>query len=159
MSQRAKDISQRIESLKNEVVAFVETLSEDDWKKPCEWEEWPVGVTARHLGAGHFGISKLLGMIVAGKELPQMTMDQVHEMSKKDSREHMDCTKTEALEQLRKNGAALAAYVAGLSDDELDRKASMPAFGGAVTTAQMIDYIIFQSAASHFDSMKTAVGR
>jgi len=40
----------------------------------------------------------------------------------KDSREHFDCTKAEALDALRKNGADLATFVAGLSDDELDRK-------------------------------------
>lgn len=159
MSQRAQKLSQRIESFRDEVVAFVEGLSGDDWSKRCQWEEWSVGVAARHLGAGHFAISKLLGMIVDGKELPQLTMDQVNEMSKKDAREHADCTPAEALDLLRKNGAKLAAYVAGLSDDELDRKASMPAFGGEVTTGQMIDYLIFQSADQHFESMKAAVER
>jgi len=77
----------------------------------------------------------------------------------KDSREHFDCTKAEALDALRKNGADLATFVAGLSDDELDRKGSMPAFGGEVTVNQVIDFVIFQSAQEHFDSMKTAVGR
>jgi len=159
MNQRAKDISERIESFRDDVVAFVENLSDDDWKNVCEWEEWSVGVTASHLGAGHFAISGMLGMIVKGEELPQLTMDQVNEMSKKSVQKHTDCTKTEALELLRKNGAELAAYVSGLTDDELDRKGSMPAFGGEVSAEKFIDYIIFQSAAQHFDSMKTAVGR
>jgi hypothetical protein len=101
----------------------------------------------------------MLAMIVKGEELPQLTMDQVNAMSKKNVQKHANCTKTDALEQLRKNGAELAAYVAGLTEDDLDRKGSMPAFGGEVTTEKFIDYIIFQSAAQHFDSMKTAVGR
>ena len=54
MSQRAKDLSVRIESFRDDVVAFVENLSEDDWKRVCDWEEWSVGVTAHHLGAGSF---------------------------------------------------------------------------------------------------------
>jgi DinB superfamily len=159
MSQRAKDISERIESFRDDVVAFVEILSDDDWKRVCAWEEWSVGVTACHLGAGHFGMSGMLCMIVKGEELPQLTMDQVNEMSKKSVQKHTDCTKTEALELLRKNGSELAAYVSGLTDDELDRKGSMPAFGGEVSAEKFIDYIIFQSATQHFDSMKTAVGR
>jgi hypothetical protein len=159
MSQRAKELSKRIESFRDDVVAFVEDLSDDDWKRVCDWEEWTVGVTARHLGAGHFAISAMLAMIVKGEELPQLTMDQVNAMSKKNAQKHTDCTKAEALEQLRKNGAELAAYVSGLTEDKLDRKVSMPAFGGEVTTEKFIDYIIFQSAAQHFDSMKTAVGR
>jgi hypothetical protein len=158
MNRRAKDMSARIETFKDDAVAFVENLSDDDWKRVCEWEEWTVGVTACHLGAGHFAISGMLGMIVKGEDLPQLTMDQVNAMSKKNAQKHSDYTKTKALELLRKNGAELAAFVSGLTEDELDRKGSMPAFGGEVTAEQFIDYIIFQSAAQHFDSMKTAVG-
>jgi hypothetical protein len=159
MSKRALDLSKRIESFRDNVIAYVDTLSGEEWNAKCDWEQWTAGVTARHLGAGHFGIFRLLGMIVQGKELPQLTMDQINAMSGKDAREHPDCTKAEALEHLRKNGAELAAFVAGLSDEELDRKGSMPAFGGAVTLNQMVDYVIFQSAQEHFDSIKTAVGR
>jgi hypothetical protein len=57
------------------------------------------------------------------------------------------------------HGAELVAFIAGLSDDELDRKGSMPAFGGDVTVNQVIEFVIFQSAQQHFDSMKTAGGR
>lgn len=159
MNRRVKDISERIERFREDVVAFVENLSDDEWKRVCEWEEWPVGVTAHHLGAGHFAISGMLGMIVKGEDLPQLTMDQVNAMSKKSAQEHSDCTKAEALDMLRKNGAELAEFISGLTEDELDRKGSMPAFGGEVTTEKFIDYIIFQSAAQHFNSMKTAVGR
>jgi hypothetical protein len=159
MSQRANDLSKRIESFRDDVIAFVEQLSDEDWKAVSQWEKWTVGVAARHLGAGHLGIFKLLGLIVQGKELPQLTMDQLNEMSKKDAREHAGCTKAEALEELRTNGAEMAAFVAALSDDDLDRKGSMPALGGEASVDQVIDMIIFQSAQQHFDSMKAAVGR
>jgi hypothetical protein len=159
MSQKAKDLSKRIETFRDDLIAYVETLSEKEWNAMCDWEEWTVGVTARHLGAGHFGIGGMLTMIVQGKELPQVTMDQLNASSDKDSREHADCTKAEALDHLSKNGTELAAYVAALSDEELDRKGSMPAFNGEVTTSQFIETIIFHSAREHFDHMKTAVGR
>ena len=159
MSQRAKDISKRIGSFADEVITFVESLTGSDWNKICDWEDWTVGVTARHVGAGHFAISKMAAMIVKGEDLPPLSMDQINAMSEKDSRKHSDCTKAEALELLRKNSAELAAFASGLTDDELDRKGSMPAFGGEVTTEQLLDFIIFQSAAQHFDSMRAAVGK
>jgi hypothetical protein len=159
MSQRAKELSKRIESFRDDVIAFVDKLSAEDWNAVSEWEKWTVGVAARHLGAGHLGFSKMLGMIVQGKELPQLTMDQINAMSNKEAREHADCTKADALEQLRKNGAEMTAFVSALTDDELDRKGSMPVFGGEATVNQVIDFIIFQSAQQHFDSMKAAIGR
>ncbi|MEJ2285678.1 MAG: hypothetical protein P8X85_19040, partial [Desulfobacterales bacterium] len=63
------------------------------------------------------------------------------------------------LEALRKNGAELSAFVAGLTDDQLDRKGSMPAFGGEASVNQIVEFVIFQSAREHLDSMKKAVGK
>jgi len=159
MSQRAKDLSKRIESFRDDVIAYVDTLSGQQWNAKCDWEEWTAGVTARHIGAGHFRIFELAGMIIEGKELPPLTIDQINAMSDKDSRAHADCTKDEALDALRENGAELVAFIAALSDEELDRKGNMPAFGGEATVDQVIDFVIFQSAQEHFDSMKTAVGK
>jgi hypothetical protein len=159
MDRRASDISKRIQSFAGEVITFVEKLSDSDWIKTCDWEDWTVGVPARHLGAAHFAISKMASIIVKGEALPPLSMDQINEMSEKDSRKHADCTKAEALEFLRKNSDELASFIARLTDAELDRKGSMPAFGGEVTTEQLIDYIIFQSAAQHFNSMRAAVGQ
>jgi len=159
MSQRAKDLSKRIESFRDDVITYVDAFTGEDWNAKCDAEDWTAGVTARHIGAGHFGIFGLAGMIVEGKELPPLTIDQINEMSEKDSRAHGDCTKEDALEALRKNGADLVAFIAGLSDEELDRKGNMPAFGGDATVSQVIEFVIFQSAQEHFDSMKKAVGR
>lgn len=159
MSQRAKDLSKRIESFRDSVIAYVESLNDDGWNAKCDWEEWAAGVTARHIGAGHFRIFELLGMILEGKDLPPLTMDQINVMSDKDSREHSDCTKAEALEGLQKNGTELAEFISGLSDEELDRKGRMPAFGGEVTVNQVLEFVIFQSAREHFDSIQKAVGR
>ena len=158
MSQRSKDLSKRVEAFRDDVIAYVESMNGEEWNAVCEWEEWTAGVTARHLGAGHFRIFEMLGMILEGKELPQLTIDQINAMSDKDSREHSDCTKAEALEQLRQNGIELAAFIAGLGDDELDRKGNMPAFGGEASVNQIIEFVIFQSAHEHFDNIKKAVG-
>lgn len=159
MTQRAQELSKRIESFKDDVIAYVNTLSDEDWNAQCEWEEWTAGVTARHVGAGHFRIFELVGMIIDGKELPPLTIEQINAMSDKDSRAHADCTKDEALAALRENGAELVTFIAGLSDEELDRKGSMPAFGGEATVSQIIEFVIFQSAQEHLDSMKAAVGK
>lgn len=159
MSQRAKNISKRIKSFADEVITFVENVIESDWTKICGWENWSVGVTARHIGAAHFSILKMAAMIVRGEDLPLLSMDQVNAISEKDSRKHAHCTKDEALELLRKNSDGLIEFIVGLTDDDLDRKGNMPAFGGEVTTEQLFDYIIFQSAAQHFNSMKAAVGK
>ena len=159
MSQRGEDLSKKIDAFRDDVIAFVDALSDEEWNATCEWEDWTAGVTARHIGAGHFRIFELVGMVLEGKELPQLTMDEINAMSDKDARAHSDTTQAETLEALRKNGTKLSAFVAGLSDDQLDRKGSMPAFGGEASVNQIIEFVIFQSAQEHLDSMKKAVGK
>lgn len=159
MSKRAQDLSKRIENFKDEVITFVENLSPEEWNAVSDWEKWTVGVVARHLGAGHFGFYKVVNMILQGKELPQMTMDQINEMSNQDAREHAGCTKDEALDELRRNGTEFVSFVSGMSDEELDRTSNMPALGGNVSADRVIELILFQSAQQHFESMKAAVGR
>ena len=157
MDQRQSQIAERIQSFSNEVMAYVEKLSDDDWKKRCEWEQWSVGMTAHHIGAGHLAIFNIAGMIINGEPLPPLTMDQINAMSNEQAQEFVNTTQSEALEQLEKNSASMVAFVKGLSDEQLDSKGSMPAFGGEVTTEQLIEYVIFQSAVEHFESIKAAV--
>jgi DinB superfamily len=158
MNERVNVIAERIKGFGDEVIAFVENLSTKDWNSVCDWEQWPVGVAARHIGAVHFTLFKMIDMMIRGEALPPLDMDQINDGAKKDSQAHADCTKTEVLDLLRKNSAEMAAFVSGLNDDDLDRKGSMPAFGGEVTAEQLIHFVIFVSAARHLKSMQTAIG-
>ncbi len=88
MSERADKLADRIKSFSNEVIAFVENMSDDDWNKPLEWEQWPAGVTAYHIGAGHLAIFDLAGLIVKGEPLPQLNMDQIFEMANQQAKEN-----------------------------------------------------------------------
>ena len=46
----------------NEVIAFVEKCSDENWEKVCSGEEWPVGVVVRHIAAGQFSALGLVKM-------------------------------------------------------------------------------------------------
>lgn len=157
MSDRASKLADKIKSFSNEVITFVENMSDDDWNKTLDWEQWSAGVTAHHIGAGHLAIFDLAGMIVQGEPLPQLSMDQIFEMANQQAKENAQCTKADTLEHLRNNSDRMITFIKGLSDEELNRKGSMPAFDGDVTTEQLIEYVIFQSAAQHFENIAEAV--
>lgn len=157
MSQRADHIAARVQSFSDEVTAYVGNLSDNDWTKTCDAEQWTVGVTAHHIGAAHLAIFNIAEMIIKGEPLPPLTMDQINAMSNEQAQKHAHCTKAQAMEQLKTNSAKMVAFIKGLTDEDLDRKGSMPAFGGEVTTEQLIGYVVFESAAEHYESIKTAL--
>lgn len=159
MTQRAENLSRRIAAFRDDALAFVESLTDEDWRQTCEWEKWTVGATACHLAGGHLAIAGMLGMMVRGEALPQLTMEDITAMANKSAQDFALSTKAEAIDLLRKNGDKLVTAVAGLSDDDLERKGSMPAFGGEVSAGQLVDFVVFQSGSQHLASMKAAVGR
>lgn len=157
MGEKGKELARRLGAFSHDVVTFVEGCSEENWKKACEKEEWPVGVTARHIGTGHFEAAGLARMIVKGEKLPEFTMEQLVAMANEHARQHAGCTREEVLGLLRRNSAALVDYVAGLSDAELDRTGHLALAGGKLSAQQLIEAVILKSGGEHFESMKAAV--
>ncbi len=158
MKQNNEELAERIRTFNDEVIAFVEQCSVEQWQKVCAWEEWSVGVTARHIGAGHFEVISLAEMIINGQTLPELTMDDFRQMGNQHAREHAECSREEVLAILRKNGAAAADYVAGKTAAELERQAYLSVTGGDVTARQLLEYVILESGGEHLANMKIAAG-
>jgi hypothetical protein len=156
MTVRAKDLAERLRVFNGEVISFVENCTEEDWRKVCAWEEWTVGVIARHIGAGHFSVIEWVKMIIDGQKLPELTGEQITEMANQHAREHADCTKAEVLDILRKHGEAFAGYVADLDDTELDRAGYLTMADREVSAQQIIENVILHSGGKHFANMRAA---
>jgi hypothetical protein len=159
MSQRAKELAKRFATLNNEIISFVESCPQEDWSKVCSGENWPVGVVARHVAAGHYRALELAKMIVEERQLPELSPEKIDQSNARHAEKHAGCTKDEVLGLLRKNGSTITDYVTGLDDAELDRTGHLAAAGGTISTQQCIDNIIILSATEHFANMKAATGR
>jgi hypothetical protein len=159
MSTRAEDLAERIAAFNQEAISLVEKCPDKDWQKECQEETWSVAVVARHIPAAHYRAFKLVKMIVAREELPQVSMESVHEMNARHAEEHANCTKDEVLDLLRKYGEPIAEYISQLGDDDLDRIGRLEAMGGDATAEKFIENVILVSCGEHLASMKAATGR
>ena len=154
MSDRAKNLANRLNSFNEEVISFVENCTESDWRK-VGVEEWPVGVTARHIGANHYSAAMSLARIILkGEKLPEKTIEQITENANRHAREHAGCTKSEVLEVLRDQGRKVVDFAADLKDFELDKTPLLPPIGGELSVEQFLEAVILRSAKEHFQSMK-----
>lgn len=156
MSQRAKELSERFRGFNNEIIAFVENCSDENWKKVCSGEKWPVGVVARHIAAGHYSAFGLAKMIVDGKQLPELTNGAIDQGNAQHAKKHANCTKDEVLGILREKGSSVAEYVDGLDDEDLDRTSNLSVAGGTISAQQFIENIIIHSGTEHLTNMKSA---
>ena len=158
MSQRAREISELFKKFNKEVIAFVENCSDENWGKICSGENWPVGVVARHIAAGHYSAFGLAKMIVEGKQLPELTNETIDQGNAEHAKKHANCTKDEVLGILRENGSSVAEYVAGLNDADLDRTSNLPAVGGTISVQQFIENVLIHSGTEHLTNMKNVTG-
>lgn len=158
MSKRAADLAERLKAFNNVLIGFVETCSDENWRKVCPGEQWPVGVVVRHIAASHYGALGLVKMMVAGEKLPDLTEGVIDQMNSKHAEKHRHCTRDEVLKTLRESGTSAADYVAGLSDIDLDRSCRIAAAGGDMTTEQLIMILIIRSGGEHFANAKAATG-
>ena len=158
MSERAKDLAERFTAFNNEVMEFVENCSDENWRKVCPGENWPIGVVARHIGAAHYRALGLAKMIAAGEKLPKLTDEAINGANAKHAQNHNACGKEEVLGILRENGSALTDFLAELTDENLDHTAVLEVVGGEISTRQFVESVILQSAGEHLANMQSATG-
>jgi hypothetical protein len=157
MSDTANTLKKSFDTLNNNLISFVENCPAGDWEKVSPGETWPVGLVARHVADGHYSLLAFLQIIVAGGELPEMSMDAIDAMNEKHAADHSGCKKDEVLGMLKENGGKISSYIAGLSEDDLNRTAYFSLAGGDISAAQVVENVLISGCTEHLENMKTTV--
>ena len=140
MGQRAELLADRIEEGAAGLAAFVEGLSETEWRTPMSTgsDRRPVGVIVHHVAFVYPIEVDLAKAIAGGKAVTDVTWEVVAGLNGKHASDQATVTKAAALELLRKNSREAAAAVRAFTDEELDRAAPFSLAYGAPVTAQFV---------------------
>ena len=160
--RRAEALADRIEQGAAGLAAFVEGLSEEDWRKPMsgDRDRRPVGVIVHHVASVYPIEVDLAKAIAGGKPVADVTWNVVADMNAKHASDQASVTKAAALELLRKNSREAAAAVRTMTDEDLDKAAPFGLSYGAPVTAQFVieDHAVRHSW-HHLAKIRTALGR
>lgn len=158
MGLRAEELARRFEQANQSMIDMVTAC--DDLGIACPAEGWTAAALGSHVGGGHHGIVEhLIKPIVAGESLPPLDQDSFDVPNARAAAENAAMPKAEVLEMLRAHGSVAAAYVRGLSDEDLDRTTTMPAFGpDPVTAEQVIEWVLIGHPLEHGDSLRQGIG-
>jgi hypothetical protein len=158
MGAKGEALAKQFETRAQEATAVLEKLSDADWKKVTDAEKWSVGVTAHHVAGAHEGIAGIVQAVVAGQSMGNFTMDMLHERNAKHAKEHANCTKAETIALHKKNAAAAAAVVRGLSDEQLAKSGTVLTGAPPMSAEQVVTGILINHVDEHFGSIKKTVG-
>jgi hypothetical protein len=158
MGAKGEALAKQFEGKAQEGAAVLEKLSDADWKKVTDAEKWSVGVTAHHVAGAHEGIANIIKAVVAGQSMGNFTMDMLHAANAKHAQEHANCTKVETIALHKKNAAAAAAVVRGLSDDQLAKSGTVLTGNPPMSAEQVVTGILINHVDDHFGSIRKTVG-
>ncbi|HEY6902745.1 MAG TPA: DinB family protein [Candidatus Acidoferrales bacterium] len=163
MGRRAELLADRIEEGAANLAAFVEKLSDAEWRTPLSsngTDRRPIGVVVHHVASVYPIEIELARTIAGGKAVTDVTWTVVADLNAKHARDQAETTKAATLELLRKNSREAAAAVRTFTDDGLDRAAPFSLSFGAPVTAQFVieDHAVRHSW-HHLARIRAALGR
>lgn len=160
MSERSAALADAFESANNNLIAAVEGCTPDQWGRTCQNEGWSVGVAAHHVAVNHPVVASLVQLVANGQPLPNITRDMIDAGNAQHAREFANVTGEETLELLRREGAAAASMVRGLTDEQLDRTAPLAFAGGQEwSAADLIERILIHHPVAHAASITATTAR
>ncbi len=136
MSKRTEALAERLEQGAHALATFASTLTDAEWQARLPGDGRKVGVVVHHVGTMYPLEIQLAQTLAEGQPIEGVTWDAVHEINAGHAREHDTITKAAALEHLRRNSTAAAAAIRALTDEQLDRAATVSLNADAPLTCQ-----------------------
>ena len=160
-SRRARALADRIEEGATGLAAFVEGLSDAEWRTPISASDRrSVGVVVHHVAFVYPIEIDLARAIASGKAVTDVTWEAVAQINEGHAGEQAHVSKAAALELLRKNSREAADAVRAFTDEELDRAAPFSLCYAAPVTAQFVveDHAL-RHTWHHLARIRKALGR
>jgi hypothetical protein len=158
MSGRIEELAKRFEQTNEQVIAAVQSCSDEQWRNTCSGEQWSVGVTAHHIGTAYGPIAGLVRALATGQPVPPLTAEMLDAGNAEHARQFASCTKEETVELLRRGGQEAADILRGLSDEQLDNGAELPLLGGRwMSAAEIAELGLIGHPRGHLESIQAAL--
>lgn len=145
-SARAESIAARLEQGAAALAAFARSLTDEEWRARGPKDQRSFGVLVHHVASMYPLEVDAARTLASGKPLVGVTWDVIHEINAKHAREFAQVTKDETIALLEEQSAAAAAAIRELTDEELDRTASVSLSDDAPLTCQ---YVLEDHAVRH----------
>ena len=138
VNPRANALADRLEEGARRLIAFATGLTDAEWQTRTPKDGRTIGVIVHHVASVYPIEIQLAQTVAEGMPVTGVTMDAINEMNAGHAAENSGVTKEETLELLRRNGAAAAAAIRALSDQELGEAAPVSLYADAPLTCQFV---------------------
>ena len=138
MSHRSDALADRLEQGARALATFARGLTDTEWQTRVPKDGRKIGVLVHHVGTMYPLEIQLAQGLAAGKPVAGVTWDDVHAMNAAHAKEYDGVAKEAALDLLRRNSTAAATAIRALTDEQLDRAATISLNADAPLTCQFM---------------------
>lgn len=159
MNMRSEALAQRVLEGHRRLIDFIEGCSDAEWVTRVPNEERPVGVVIHHVASMLPIEVDFIKILASGKAIAGITSDEVDQMNAQHADENVSSTKDETLAILKRNSEITIAAIRKLTDEQLDRAATVSLHWEVPLTTQYFieDHPLTHSYA-HLSSIRDALG-
>ena len=157
MPTRAQALADKFEQAVAEFAHTIDQIPDGKWNAKGGPEGWTIAGVAQHV-SGQFPLEmEYITAAAEGKSLPPYSWDDINAMNERRAEKHSSTSKADVLRELREGAASTADYVRGLSDEQLDRTASLALAGGASVSAQQLieGGVLIDHVVGHMKSLRS----
>lgn len=157
---RSAALAYRLERGAQALAALAGQLTDAEWRTRVPGDSRAVGVLVHHVASMYPLEIQLAQALAEGEPITGVTWADVHALNAQHAREFGGVTREEALTLLRENSAAAAAAVRELTDEQLDRAATVSLNANAPLTCQFfIEDHALRHSYHHLAAIRVALGR
>jgi hypothetical protein len=159
MGERSNALASDFEQAVAELVKTIERIPDDKWTAKGGPEGWTIAGLAQHV-SGQFPLEmEYITAAAEGRPLPGYSWDDINGKNDGRAAANSAASKADVLRELREGAASAAAYVRGLSDEQLDRKSPLALAGGAEVSAQQLieGGVLIDHVRGHMKSIESAL--
>jgi hypothetical protein len=138
MSHRSDALADRLEQGARALADLAGALTDAEWTTRIPKDGRKIGVVVHHVASVYPIEIQLAQTVGAGKPVTGVVPKDIDDMNAGHAKEHEGATKEATLELLRRNSTAAAAAIRALSDEELDRAATVSLYSDAPLTCQFV---------------------
>jgi hypothetical protein len=136
--QRANALADRLEQGARALAVLAASLTRAEWQTRIPGDGRTIGVVVHHVASVYPVEIQLAQTVAGGKAVTGVTMKDINEMNARHAEENADVTTAGALDLLWRNSADAAVAIRALSDEDLDRAATVSLYSDALLTCQFV---------------------
>ena len=137
-SVRAQALAERLERGADALATFANGLTEAEWHTRLPSDGRKIGVVVHHVASVYPIEIQLAQTLAGGLPIAGVTSAAINDMNARHATEFNAVTKSMAVDLLRRNSADAAAAIRALTDDQLDRAATVSLYADAPLTCQFM---------------------